>query len=412
MRIIHFADLHIGVESYGKIDPATGFSTRLLDILKALDSVVDFAIAEKVDLVLFCGDTYKTRDPSQTQQREFARRLRRLSESGIPVFLLVGNHDLPNAVGKATAIDIFDTLAVDNVYVGNSFKVFRIPTRSGEVQVVSLPWPKRSSLLSREDTKNLTIDQINTKIEDAISAGLIGITEKLDTSLPTVLAAHISVSNARGGSERTMLVGRDPAILISNVARPGFDYVALGHIHRSQVLNTMPPVVYSGSLERLDFSDEAEEKGYYVVDIGPGKENRVVEYNFHRIEARRFLTLNVTVEAGDLNPTATILQAIEKENCNIRDAVVKLMLSLPRTLETSIREPEIYKALKEAFYVSVGKEFKQDASTVINIDAIEHLKPLEALKIYLESKKISEERIKILLEHGENLVKEMPAIEG
>ncbi|OGO16747.1 MAG: hypothetical protein A2Z02_02285 [Chloroflexi bacterium RBG_16_48_7] len=412
MKIVHFADLHIGVESYGKIDPATGFSTRLLDILKALDSLVDYAIGNKVDLVLFCGDTYKTRDPSQTQQREFARRLHRLSEANIAVFLLVGNHDLPNAVGKATAIDIFDTLAVDRVYVGNSFKVVRIPTKSGDVQIVSLPWPKRSSLLSREDTKNLTIDEINTKIEDAISAGLIGITDSLDTGIPTILAAHISVSNAKGGSERTMLIGRDPVILLSNLARPVFDYVALGHIHRTQVLNTAPPVIYSGSLERLDFSDEAEQKGFYVVDIEVRKENRKVEYEFHKIGARKFFTLNVTVEAGDLNPTSTILQAIEKEGGNIRDAVVKVILSLPRTLESSIRESEIYKALKDAFYVSVGKEFKQDTNTALTFDAIEQLKPLEALKIYLESRKISEERIKILLEHGERLIKEIPAIEG
>jgi DNA repair protein SbcD/Mre11 len=412
MKIVHFADLHIGVESYGKIDPATGFSTRLLDILKALDSLVDFAIGNKADLVLFCGDTYKTRDPSQTQQREFARRLHRLSEAGIPVFLLVGNHDLPNAVGKATAIDIFDTLAVDRVYVGNSLKVLRIPTKSGDIQIVSLPWPKRSSLLSRDDTKNLTIDEINTKIEETISAGLIGITEKLDTSVPTVLAAHITVSNAKSGSEKSMLVGRDPVILLSNLARPEFDYIALGHIHRTQILNTAPPVIYSGSLERLDFSDEAEQKGYYVVDIEERKDNRKVEYEFHPVDARRFFALNIIVEAGDLSPTMTILQAIEKESGNIKDAVVKVMLTLPRTMVSSIRESEIYRALKDAFYVSVGKDFQQDTAGVVSMESIEQLKPLDALKIYLESKKISEERIKILLEQGERLIKEIPAIEG
>jgi DNA repair protein SbcD/Mre11 len=412
MKIIHFADLHIGVESYGKIDPATGFSTRMLDILKALDSVVDYAIQNQADMVLFCGDTYKTRDPSQTQQREFARRLRRLSAAGIAVFLLVGNHDLPNAVGKATAIDIFDTLYVDKVYVGNSFKVTRIPTKAGEIQVVSLPWPKRSSLLSREDTKNLTIDEINTKIEDTISAGLIDIEKDIDTGIPAILAAHISVSNAKGGSERTMLMGRDPVILLSNVARPVFDYVALGHIHRNQVLNTSPPVIYSGSLERLDFSDETQEKGFYVIDIEGGQEKRKVEYEFHSIEARRFRTITIQVEAGDMNPTGTILQAIEKESANIKDSVVKLILNLPRTLETSIRESDINKALKNASYISIGKEFRRESGNTGTIEGIEHLEPIEALRKYLESKKISEERIKILIEHGERIIKEIPTIEG
>ena len=139
MKIIHFADLHLGVENYGRIDPATGLSSRLTDFLAAFDELVDFALAEKVDLVLFCGDAYKTREPTQTQQREFARRINRLATAGIPVFLLTGNHDLPNAIGRATATEIFDTLAVKNVYVANRPDIYKIPTPGGTVQVVAYP---------------------------------------------------------------------------------------------------------------------------------------------------------------------------------------------------------------------------------------------------------------------------------
>ena len=101
MRVLHFSDLHIGVENYGRIDPETGLSTRLGDFLAAFDQVVDYAIDNHFDLVLLAGDAYKGRDPSQTHQREFARRLTRLSTAGIPSFLLVGNHDLPNAASRA-----------------------------------------------------------------------------------------------------------------------------------------------------------------------------------------------------------------------------------------------------------------------------------------------------------------------
>ena len=106
MHIVHFADVHIGVENYGKTDPETGLSTRLGDFLKSFDEVVSYAIDTRADLVLCCGDAYKSRDPSQTHQREFARRLVRLSAAGIPVFLVVGNHDMPNVVGRATALEI------------------------------------------------------------------------------------------------------------------------------------------------------------------------------------------------------------------------------------------------------------------------------------------------------------------
>ena len=137
MKILHFADLHLGVETYGRVDPATGLSSRLQDFLSSFDQLVDFAIENRVDLVLFCGDAYKTREPSQTQQREFARRINRLSTSNIPIFLLIGNHDMPNAVGRATATEIFDTLAIKNVYVANRPDVYHIPTSSGTVQIDS-----------------------------------------------------------------------------------------------------------------------------------------------------------------------------------------------------------------------------------------------------------------------------------
>ncbi len=53
MKIVHFADLHLGVEKYGKLDPATGLSSRLADFLHVLDELVDYSLENRVDLVLF-----------------------------------------------------------------------------------------------------------------------------------------------------------------------------------------------------------------------------------------------------------------------------------------------------------------------------------------------------------------------
>ncbi len=169
MKIVHFADLHLGVESYGRIDPDTGLSTRLSDFLSAFDTLVDYALANRADLVVFCGDAYKSREPTQTQQREFARRVNRLASSGIPVFLLIGNHDLPNAIGRATSTEIFDTLAVRNVYVASRPDIYLVPTESGTVQVAALPWLRRSALLSREDTRELDISELNQKLQEVLT---------------------------------------------------------------------------------------------------------------------------------------------------------------------------------------------------------------------------------------------------
>jgi len=407
MKIIHFADLHLGVENYGRIDPDTGLSSRLNDFLSALDELVDYALENKVDLVLFCGDAYKTREPGQTQQREFARRINRLATGNVPVFLLVGNHDMPNASWRATTTEIFDTLAVKNIYVSsNRPDTYKIPTASGTLQVVALPWLRRSTLLSREDTKNLSLEQVTQKMQEALTQVVSSRAAELDPSLPAILAAHVWVTGAKVGSESLMTIGQEPALLLSNIALPAFDYVALGHIHRHQVLSENPPVVYAGSLERVDFGEENDEKGFYVVDIesDPPTGKRQVSYEFHPVNARRFLTIDVTPEENDLDPTATVLRAITSKETNVRDAVVRLNITLPSSIEGQLRNNEIRDALKESHYATISREIQRETRLRLGNQTTEEIKPIAALKAWLETQKISPERQKVLLEYGEKLI--------
>jgi DNA repair protein SbcD/Mre11 len=407
MKIVHFADLHLGVERYGRLDPATGLSSRLTDFLSVLDELVDFALNSRVDLVLFCGDAYRTREPGQTQQREFARRIGRLAAGNIPVFLLVGNHDLPNAIGRATATEIFDTLAVKNVYVASKPDIYNIPTAGGVIQIVAIPWLRRSALLSREDIKNLNIEQVNRRMQEALTQVITSKAAALDPSLPAVLAAHVLVGDARvgRGSESLMAIGQEPAVLLSNIASTAYDYIALGHIHKSQVLSENPPVVYAGSLERIDFGEENDEKGFYVVEIlAGGKGKRRVSFEFHPVRARRFLTIGVTLKPEETDPTAAVLASVTAQKDKIRDAVVRLNISLPSTLEGQLRYNEIRDVLKEAHYFSINRDVQRETRLRLGGRNVEEITPLAALKAYLESQKVAPERQKILLEYGEKLI--------
>jgi exonuclease SbcD len=407
LKILHFADLHLGVESYGRLDPATGLSSRLGDFLSALDYLVDYALENRVDLVLFCGDAYRSREPTQTQQREFAKRINRLATNGIPVFLLIGNHDLPNAVGRATSTEIFATLAVKNVYVSNRPQIHTIPTKSGKVQIVSLPWLRRSALLTREETKNLTFDQINQKLQQVLTDVIAAKAKELDPELPAVLAAHVWVAGSKVGSERTMTIGQEHALMLSNVAHPAFDYIALGHIHKHQVLSQNPPVVYAGSLERLDFGEADDEKGFYLVDIGEGEATgkRAVSFDFHPVVGRRFLTVSATIEADDVEPTATVLRAIAERADEVKDAVVRLNISLPSGVEGELRDSDIRNTLGEAHYFTIAKDIKRGARVRLGGMAAEEIIPLDALKTYLQSREgLSPERARLLLEYGQKLI--------
>ena len=413
MRILHFSDLHIGVENYGRVDPQTGLSTRLLDFLSTLDELVEYALSEDVDLVLLAGDAYKGRDPSQTHQREFARRLARLTSAGIPVFLLVGNHDLPHAVGRATAIEIFRTLQVPNLYIGDQLQTYAVPTRGGPLQIVALPWPRRSGLLSREDSRGMTIDQVREEIESRLTTGIQGSVDALDGSVPAILAGHVTINGAKTGTERSMMLGQDHALYPSAVHKPQLDYVGLGHIHKYQVLREDPPVVYPGSLQRVDFSEEGDTKGFCVVDLDPSapQGRRLRDFQFHPVDARPFLTIETVVSPGDADPTRTVVRDIMRRD--VADSIVRLRISIPADLDPQLRETEVRHALSSAHYIAaITREVEQERRTRIPTSVAEGLAPLDALRLYFESRNVEPDRREKMLRYAEQLALEEPFDEG
>ena len=405
MRILHFSDLHIGVENYGRVDPQTGLSTRLLDFLASLDEVVEYALAHDVDLVLLAGDAYKGRDPSQTQQRELAQRLARLSAAGIPTFLLVGNHDLPNAAHRATAVEIFPTLQVPNIYVGDSLQNYTIPTKSGPLQVLALPWPRRSGMLTRDESRGLSIEEVRKEVERRLTEAVGHRAQELDPDLPAILAGHVTINGATVGTERSMMLGQDHVLLASAVHLPQLEYVALGHIHKHQILREHPMVVYSGSLQRVDFSEESEEKGFCIVDLDPAapQGQRLTDFQFQKVQARPFVTIDVKIPPGELDPTNTVLRAIARKD--VADAVVRVRVSLPSEMESHLREPDLREALKPAHYIAaISREVEGARRTRLGAEAAEDLQPLQALRLYLESRNTDPQRQEKLLRYAEELI--------
>jgi exonuclease SbcD len=380
MKLVHFADLHLGVERYSRLDPETGLPSRLLDFLGALDQLVDYAIAEKVDLVLFAGDAYQSREPGQTHQREFAKRIRRLTEAGIPILLLVGNHDMPNALGRATSTEIFDTLGVTRVHVANRPGLHRIATPSGEIQVIALPWLRRAALLSREDGQGLTFEDVNARLSGILSDIIKRLAADLDPALPAVVCAHVWVQGASPGSEHSMILGDEHTLLPSSLTPPGVDYVALGHIHRHQIVSQTPPVVYAGSLERVDFGEEGHDKGFYVVDIDPAKPaGERASYEFHILPGRDFITIRVELEPGESDPTAKVLGQVEAHGAALEGAIVRLQISLPVELEAELDDAAIRAVLKPAQHYTISREVQREARARLGTTAAEEITPIEAL---------------------------------
>ena len=408
MRILHFSDLHIGVENYGRTDPNTGLSTRLGDFLDALDELVECALTDGVDVVVLAGDAYKGRDPSQTHQREFARRLLRLSEAGISTFLLPGNHDLPAATGRAHAVEIFSTLQVPNVFVGASLQNYTIPTRKGPLQILAVPWPSRGAMLARDESRGLSIEEIRAETERRMTLAISGRAREIDPDVPAILAGHVTVNGATMGSERSMMLGNDHVLNVSAVQLPQLEYVALGHIHKHQVLRPPggdgPAVAYSGSLQRVDFSEESDDKGFCVLDIDPGagQGQRLTDFRFQKIGARPFVTVDATVPEAEQNPAAFVTRAIARHR--IEGAIARVRIRLSSEQSAKLSDADLRSSLSGAHYVaSISREVTDAERRRISVEPSD-LQPMTALRLYLESRGFSAERRDHLLERAEQLL--------
>ena len=165
VRILHFADAHIDMANYGRHDPDTALPIRVVDFLQALDQIVETAVSERVDFVLFAGDAYKDRNPQPTFQREWGKRMMKLSEAGIPTLLLVGNHDVAPATGRAHTMQEFTTLEVPHIFVGTACTGTNQTELGIPLQIITVPWVSRSRLLSNEATVGMSLADVLTKIE-------------------------------------------------------------------------------------------------------------------------------------------------------------------------------------------------------------------------------------------------------
>ena len=381
LRILHFADAHIDMANYGRHDPVSGLPLRVLDFLKSLDTIVDTAIAEKVDLVLFAGDAYKDRNPAPTFQREWGRRVMKLSRAGIPTLLLVGNHDTSPTLGRAHTLDPFNTLEVPHVLVMDR-PFFYKPADLWDLplQVIALPWISRAGLLASQELSAANQQEVAEAIEERLTAIVRNSLEAADPKLPVVLTAHASVLGAVYGGERTVMLGSDLVLPGSLVRDPRLDYVALGHIHKSQDLNehAHPPVIYPGSIERVDFGEAGDDKFFVIAHVEHGH----TEVEWRKLkEIRPFIDRSLRLKEpedvmGQLQRSLPSLSRME-------GAIVRLVLEYPREWETMIDEVALREHASGTFEFHLVKRPMLEARARLAQDeTIESLTPLELLERY------------------------------
>lgn len=404
MKLLHFADAHIDMANYGRHDPATGLPLRVLDFLKSLDTIVETAINEKVDMVIFAGDAYKDRSPAPTFQREWGRRIIRLSQAGIPTFLLVGNHDMSPAVGRAHAVQEFDTLQIPHVRVLQQPGFLSADELGLPVQMIAIPYISRSGLMAALEVSGADRAEVFSEIEKRLTDLLMEWLENADQSLPVILTAHASVQGASYGSERTVMLGSDFVLPASLVKDKRLDYVALGHIHKPQNLNgpgpdpkdstpyAHPPVIYPGSIERVDFGEAKDDKFFVIAEVEKGQtrvEWRKLAGVRPFIDRRAVLEPVLSgAEGSGENVTETLIAALPQAKM-LEGAIVRLTVEYPREWDTLIDDAALRKHAEDAFEFHLVKRPQFEARIrIAEGQVVSSLGPLDLLDQYWRAAKV------------------------
>ncbi len=405
VRILHFADAHIDMANYGRHDPELSLPVRVVDFLKSLDQIVETAIEEKVDLVLFAGDAYKDRNPQPTFQREWGKRMMRLSQAGIPTVLLVGNHDISPASGRAHTLQEYKTLEVPHIFIAD--RIMRLDSEQLGIplQIISIPWVSRHQLMTREETSGMSLQEVLDSIEERVETAVLRLIEEADPNLPLILTAHASVQGAKFGSERGVMLGHELVLSGNLVNNPKLDYVALGHIHKHQLLSATkshPPIVYPGSIERIDFGEAKEDKGFVLAEIEKGR----TDWEFVKLKTRPFRTFAPeTREATTfMEDILTQLPAAEK----LAGAICRVQLSYARDWESLLDEKAISDRFSEAFSIQIQKDRKADKRSRLGESAeVEAMSPEELLTTYWRSTELDEAEVEAMQALAKDVLAEM-----
>jgi exonuclease SbcD len=251
---------------------------------------------------------------------------------------------------------------------------------------------------------------VNVQITDIIIGQTNEWLADADPELPMVLTAHASVEGAAFGSERTVMLGSDLVLPASFVKDSRLDYVALGHIHKPQDLNrgAQPPVIYPGSIERVDFGEAADDRFFILAEVARGQ-TRVTWKKL--TQARRFIERRITLEPA--------LAASEASSENVMDdlqsalpppqeldgAIVKLTVEYPREYDALIDEPALRKYAADAFELHLVRRPQIESRVRLPADqTVSSLSPLELLEQYWRAAHVEPQEMEALQKLAERII--------
>lgn len=407
IQLIHVSDIHFGSgESHGRLNTETGLNVRFEDFVQALDKVVTYTLENKADVFLFSGDAYKNASPDPIYQKMFAQQLKRLSDEGVKTILVVGNHDQILRSTQSHAMSVFQSLEVPGVLTIDKPMSLKLDTRHGALQLIGLPHVTRHNIMTLDKYANLSAAQLDDVLIHHVHDLLKSYYEELDPEIPSVVTAHMSVDKALAGIEEELLIGYTLTFPNDIFINEKIDYVALGHIHKYQVVREdKPRIVYAGSLERVDFGEEKEDKGFVHVQL----ERKKTTSEFHSIGPRPFVTidLDTTRMAADADITAALVKKVQKEK--VSGCVLRVRYKIDSERIQEVQEHEINAAARDCLSVRVQPEIVPEKmrGRLPELTESSVTSPIKALETYLDE--VAPEKKERLVERARDVMSHLSA---
>lgn len=263
MKLIHLSDLHLGK----KLNEFPLFD----DQKYILQQIIDIAIEERPNCILIAGDIYDKSIPPAEAVLLLNDFLNRLTELGIPVCIISGNHDSAERLAFGSQLMLKSGVRIADAYDGQVQKV-TFADNYGDVNIFLLPFLKptivRNALVKLE--RNKEAEEITT-YHEAVKKAVELL--PIDRSQRNVLVAHQFITGAVTCDSEAVNVGGVDNIGADVFA--DFDYVALGHIHSPQNVADDERIRYSGTPLKYSFSEIKQQKSVTVINLGAKGEMHV-----------------------------------------------------------------------------------------------------------------------------------------
>lgn len=395
-KVVLVGDIHEGINFGFNIDAETGISRRALDIHDNFAKTAQYAIEKRAKLFVVMGDMFDRTHVSPTF-RELIRQdvIEPLNKACIDVWILAGNHDQPHGERKGTSID--DFRGYENVKVFRKPAVEKVEIEGKTLGFVIVPYlhPEHiANLVKEKEGSEISREQMFFVGQRLLKQWISNRCDELDTDYKIMLGHYyLEGAKLRETSYPEVLPGEFS--FTRDMLPKALDLAVFGHVHLHQVIGDSPEFVYTGAIERIDWGERDDKKGFVV--LSPLEEEL---WQFKELSIRDMIKLEVEIKS-DEDPAGKILEAIPEE---VEGRMFRLEIELDEGMRERISESKITEKLKGAFHYDV--RWKEQSKEKLGYAEFT-MNPYQLLRTFLKTNYGDHPKYEQLLKEGESVLEEV-----